>query len=96
MVASCVFMVLAAGAARGVSQAGARPAIGTAPTLTDLSCERAPRANSHSNTSEFNKPTVYCCVPNSPRRSSLYLAMSQSIIERPRFRRYHRFILHLA
>lgn len=35
---------------------GAWPAVGTASTLTDLSCERAPRANT--NAGEFNKPWI--------------------------------------
>lgn len=48
-------------AAGAVSQgAGAWPAVGTAATLTDLSCERAPRANSHSNAGEFNNPWIIC------------------------------------
>lgn len=50
-------------AGRGaVSQAaGAWPAVGTAPTLTDLSCERAARANS--NAGKFNSPWIIaaCC-----------------------------------
>ncbi|CAH2073865.1 unnamed protein product, partial [Iphiclides podalirius] len=42
------------GGGDGVASPGARPAVGTAPTLTDLSREREPRANSRSNAGELD------------------------------------------
>lgn len=55
-----------AGAGRGgreVSQAGGMAGRRHRATLTDLSCKREPRANSHSNAGKFYNPRLFtaCC-----------------------------------